>query len=112
MSQAKNNKNRKEYWMHKLKSEVQYTPTQKNERAINEFAEDIAQYIELVNSKEEKISDKLYRNEVNVKGWVEANTEKTIRDITLEIKTNRMIHYVTWGGIALLFITMGLLKWL
>lgn len=104
MSQAKNNKNRKEYWMHKLKSEVQYTPTQKNERAINEFAEDIAQYIELVNSKEVGLAERIVESESNVK--------KDIVDVLTEIKKNRTIHYVTWGGIALLFITMGLLKWL
>lgn len=104
MSQAKNNKNRKEYWMHKLKSEVQYTPTQKNERAINEFAEDIAQYIELVNSKEVGLAERIVESESNVK--------KDIVDVLTEIKINRTIHYVTWGGIALLFITMGLLKWL
>lgn len=104
MSQAKNNKNRKEYWMHKLKSEVQYTPTQKNERAINEFAEDIAQYIELVNSKEVGLAERIVESESNVK--------KDIVDVLTEIKINRTIHYVTWGGIGLLFITMGLLKWL
>lgn len=38
---------RQEYWSHKLRGEVTYTPTQKNEKAINEYCEDIAQSIKI-----------------------------------------------------------------
>lgn len=57
MKNPKQNKNRKEYWTHKLKSEINYVTTQKNERAIDEYAEDVVQYIELCSSKESKLED-------------------------------------------------------
>ncbi len=61
MNNPKQNKNRKEYWAHKLRTEVTYTPTQKCEKAINEYTEDIAQHIELIiaekNSSKAEIAD-------------------------------------------------------
>jgi len=43
MRNVKQDPSRVEYWIHKLKSEVKTTPTQKNELAIKEFCEDIIQ---------------------------------------------------------------------
>ena len=43
----KQDPSRQEYWSHKLRGEVTYTPTQKNENAINEYCEDIAQSIKI-----------------------------------------------------------------
>ena len=61
MNNPKQNKNRKEYWAHKLRTEITYTSTQKCEKAINEYTEDIAQHIELIlaekNSSKEEIED-------------------------------------------------------
>jgi len=67
--------------MHKLRSEIKYVPTQKNELAIKEFAEDIVQHIELekktpVENKSNDIIDKLDIN----------------RYIVVSVYNNRIIH--------------------
>lgn len=43
MSNPLEDKTRIEYWVHKLKSEVKFVQTNKNELAIKEFCEDIIQ---------------------------------------------------------------------
>lgn len=104
------NKSRPEYWVGKLKGEVAYTPTQKNERAISEFAEDIAQHIELINVQKNYNVNSIMGTVDKMSETIE--TQATlINDLNDKVEENKKWILLIIGIELLAIVCMGLLSW-
>lgn len=108
MSNPLEDKTRIEYWVHKLKSEVKFVQTNKNELAIKEFCEDIIQDAvghgtdvnETLTEMKERFSSSLNNVRMSVDATREVNTgnaieigrlSKDVRDLTKKLLYGSLI---------------------
>lgn len=106
MSNPLEDKKRKEHWIHKLKTEIKFIQTNKNELAINEFCEDIIQELVDTNEKPEETQRRLndVRRSIDASREVSYNTQIDVSNLHRDVLAMRKT--VFYGGIIIGALTL------